>query len=108
MGEKQTESGAYPAFSDSSSQGSNLQIVYFFKLKYESPYVLGPLNQFLGFFFPSAVNFYNGGIKEIIQPRLALFYDVPSHSTARPGGVSIDAVSVGSVLSAVQCVGLPR
>lgn len=110
MEEKLTESGAYPAFSGSSSQGSDLQI-YLFKVKSKSPYVLGPLNQFLGcFFFPqSAVNFYNAGIKEINlskQPRIALFYNVvPSHSSARPGGVSIHAVNVGSVLSAVQCVG---
>lgn len=50
MEEKLTESGAYPAFSGSSSQGSDLQI-YLFKVKSKSPYVLGPLNQFLGFWF---------------------------------------------------------
>lgn len=111
MGEKLTESGAYPTFSGSSSQGSDLQM-YLFKVKSKSPYVLGPLNQFLGFwvFSPqSAINFYNVRIKEINlskQPGLALFYNVvPSHSSARPGRVSIHAVNVGSVLSAVQCVG---
>lgn len=48
MGEK-TENGAYLAFEDSSSQGSDLQISDLFKLKHESPYVSGPLNQPLGF-----------------------------------------------------------
>lgn len=54
MEEKLTESGAYPAFSGSSSQGSDLQI-YLFKVKSKSPYVLGPLNQFLGCFFSPKV-----------------------------------------------------